>query len=205
MERINNWEQIKGEGESKYITPGVYVCKILRVEDVKDRNYLKVEFDIYEGEFKGYFAERFERYNRWSGTYYQSYTENSHSSFKRFITAVENSNAGFKWNWIESQLVGKVVVFAFGKVEEIVENPKTHRKSLKWLVKPRFPHSIKSYKEGKIDIPEDRYIDPTKVDMSEITPTGQLKQDPNWTPPTSNNEPTKTSVVVDIDTDDLPF
>lgn len=206
MERINNWEQIQEKGEMKYLQPGVYVCKILRVEDVKDKQYLKVEFDIYEGENKGYFAERFERYKRWSGTYYASYKDQSQSSFKRFITAVENSNTGFKWNWIETQLVGKVVVFAFGRVEEIVENPKTKVKSLKWLVKPRYPHSIKSLRDGKVEIPEDRHIDPTKVDITDVEPKGKLQQDPNWTPPTRNSsEPTKPSVNVEIDVDDLPF
>ena len=96
------------------------ICKILKVEDI-DEKYLRVVYDIAEGENKGIFKEAYDNDDRdekkWSYSgqirqYY--YSAKNKEYFARFITSIEKSNAGYKWTWNEQTLVGKLFVANFG-------------------------------------------------------------------------------------------
>ena len=45
---------IQEAGDFTTLLAGAYICIIRNVEDVEDREYLKVTYDIAEGEYKGY-------------------------------------------------------------------------------------------------------------------------------------------------------
>ena len=62
-----NLSDVKEAGQGQQLPAGGYVCKITNVEDVPEKEYLYVEFDIAEGEHKGYFKELEERANFWGG------------------------------------------------------------------------------------------------------------------------------------------
>ena len=42
MKRIENWENIQESTSFKRLTPNGYICKILKVEDHPEKEYLKI-------------------------------------------------------------------------------------------------------------------------------------------------------------------
>lgn len=51
MKALNGYNEVKAStGEYARLPAGGYVCKITKVEDVAAKEYLRVSFDIYEGE-----------------------------------------------------------------------------------------------------------------------------------------------------------
>lgn len=107
-------EEIK---EYKTVTPGGYVCGITKVEDLTDKEYIKVEYDIAEGDNKNYYRELFDSKGFWGGKFIKSYKEKALPFFKAFITAVTKSNKGFVWNDDEKTLVRKLVGLVLAEEE----------------------------------------------------------------------------------------
>lgn len=127
MRKYENFDKVEAyTGEYEKLEPGGYVCKILQVK-VEEKNYghlMRIAFDIAEGEHKDYYKRLFDRTKqngsnevKWRGMYYQTVKEDSLQYFKGFITAIENSNLGYKWNWDEKTLVGKLFGGVFGEEE----------------------------------------------------------------------------------------
>lgn len=109
-----NLANVQEASESKRLPAGVYICVIRNVEDVPDKDYLKVTYDIADGEYKGYYDDLRANHPDWSwvGAYVKSYKEKALPMFKRFCTAVSRSNAGFVFdggaiNSDERTLIGK--------------------------------------------------------------------------------------------------
>lgn len=100
---------VKEASESVRLQPGGYVCKIVSVRDVPADEKLIVEYDIVEGDFKGYYETLYSKHGFWAGKTTRSYKEKALPFFKAFITAVEQSNRGYRWNSDENNLVGKLV------------------------------------------------------------------------------------------------
>lgn len=101
----------------KTLPAGGYICKITLVEDKEDKEYLKLEFDIVEGEFKDYYKTLFENKNFWGGNFIRSYKETALSFFKAFTTAVENSNQNYKFDEDETKLKGKLIGLVLSEEE----------------------------------------------------------------------------------------
>jgi hypothetical protein len=96
------------------------------VEDIDDKEYLKVEFDIAEGEFKGYYAKTREDHPDWdwmsAGRYVKSYKKAALPMFKRFCSAISKSNGSFIFdgnsvNADEKTLIGKHIGLIFQEEE----------------------------------------------------------------------------------------
>ncbi len=119
MKVINDFEKVQAAQEFKGLPPGGYVCQITNVIDDPQREFLKIEFDIADGEFRGHYLERYIANNRqfWPGVTYKSYSGKGLPFFKAFIDAVEQSNSGYHWNWVESTLKGKFIGFVLGEEE----------------------------------------------------------------------------------------
>ena len=115
---------IQEAGEFTRPAPGAYICGIVKAEDVASKEYLKITYDIIEGEFKGYYKEM--RANNpeweWAGAYVKSYKEKALPMFKRFCTAVSRSNGKFVFdggntNHDEKTLKGKKIGLLLGEEE----------------------------------------------------------------------------------------
>lgn len=121
MKRITNIDEVQEAGEGVRLPAGGYICKYTHVEDNANKNYLYMEFDITEGEFKGYFADLNERAGFWAGKCYRSYTDKALPMFKRMCSAVTKSNSGYIFdgntNSDETSLVGKLVGIVLGEEE----------------------------------------------------------------------------------------
>lgn len=132
MEKIENWETVEARGmeDFKTLPAGAYVCKIVNavdyVSEQTGNKSLKVMVDIADGEFKDYFKQRYDNNQnadkKWDNNAckYLGLGETGIPFFKGFITSVENSNAGYTWNWDEKTLRDKKIcgVFSYEEYEK---------------------------------------------------------------------------------------
>jgi hypothetical protein len=116
MRDLNLSEVVENQ-EFARVLPGGYICRIMSIDDVVDREYLKIEYDIAEGNFAGRYQELYNSRGFWGGNFIRSYKEKALPFFKGFITAVENSNKGFIFDNDESKLFGKIVGIVLGEEE----------------------------------------------------------------------------------------
>ena len=105
---------VQEAGEFTTLPAGAYVCVITGVEDVAAKEYLKVSYDIAQGDFKGYYKGMRENHPDWAwiGAYVKSYKPAALPMFKRFCSAVSKSNGNFVFdggavNADEKTLIGK--------------------------------------------------------------------------------------------------
>ena len=125
MKVIENWEQVEAKGmeDFKSLPIGAYECIIRSAEVYKnpttEKESFRVQVDIASGEYKGYFQRRFDNNTNspktWdnNATRYLAFQGDNTAYFKGFITCVENSNPGYKWDWNEEKLKGKKIVGVF--------------------------------------------------------------------------------------------
>lgn len=125
MKVIDNWEQVEAKGmdDFKALPIGAYECVIRNAEVYKNKDTekesVKVQVDIASGEYKGYFQKRYDSNTAsdktWdnNATRYLAFQGGNIAFFKGFITCVENSNPGYKWDWDETKLKGKKVCGVF--------------------------------------------------------------------------------------------
>ena len=125
MEKIENWNEVEAKGmeDFKSLPIGAYECIIRNAEVYKnpttEKKSFRVQVDIATGEYKGYFQKRFDSNTKtdkvWdnNATRYLAFEGDNVSYFKGFITCVENSNPGYKWDWDETKLKGKKVCGVF--------------------------------------------------------------------------------------------
>lgn len=130
------------------LTAGAYICKITGVEDVPINpntgkgDYLRIHYDIAEGDFAGYYEGMREAHPDWTyvGSYIRSYKEAALGMFKRFCSAVSQSNGNFVFdgqkNSDEKTLIGKKIGLVFQE-EEYIGNDGNHKKRL--IVNKEFP------------------------------------------------------------------
>ena len=142
MKRIDMSNVVEA-GTSNRLPAGAYICCITDVEDVSDKEYLKVTYDICEGDYKWYFgAIRSDHPDwKWVGAYTKSYKTSALPMFKRFCTAVSKSNGKFVFdgnavNADEETLVGKKIGLVL-REEEYYSNDGNVRTRL--IVHSEFP------------------------------------------------------------------
>lgn len=133
MQKFKSYETAKAPQEAGERLPtGGYILKIEKAQEVTFNNGnrgLEILFDIHEGEHKGFYAENYrsqtDEDKKWKGKYvaYIPKEDGSEkdnwtaSSFKGMTTAIEESNAGYHWDWDETKLKGKIVGAVFGNKE----------------------------------------------------------------------------------------
>lgn len=115
--KILNLDNVQEAEEFEKVVPGGYVCGITSVEDVPSKEYLRIEYDIAEGKLKNYYRNLYNNKGFWGGSTIKSYKDKALSYFKGFITSVEESNPGYKWDNDESKLIRKLVGFVLGEEE----------------------------------------------------------------------------------------
>lgn len=133
MERINGWDTVEAKGmeDFKILPIGAYECiiKDARIHTNKEngKETLKVSVDIVSGEYKDYFQKRYDnntnKDKKWdnNAVKYLAFQSENVSYFKGFITCVENSNVGYKWNWDETSLKNKKIcgIFQYEEYEKL--------------------------------------------------------------------------------------
>ena len=172
INKIDNWDKVEANyGESKRITAGGYVCVIMacKVETSStNKQMLVVNFDIAEGDFKGYYMEQYKNAPRdnnnpkepkWRGKYYLLLEgDNYEGRLKAFTTSLEESNQGYTWDWNEENLKGK----QFGAIfrdEEYVSNGEIRTVAKIWQVR-----SAKTIRTNEFEIPKKKELSDDQLD-----------------------------------------
>lgn len=115
MKKID-WANVK-EATGNSLEPGGYVCGITSVEDFPDKEYLRFEFDVAEGEHINYYRQLNESKGFWGGSFIKSYKEKAQSFFKQMLVCFEKSNAGFKFNDDEKTFKRKLIGLVLSEEE----------------------------------------------------------------------------------------
>lgn len=116
-----DWNSVEEIKDFDKLPAGGYVCEITSVEDKEDKEYLYLEFDIAEGEYKNYYRNLYDSKNFWGAHFIKSYKEKARGFFKKMLIAFEKSNSGFKFNNDEKTLKRKLIGLVIG-YEEYVGN-----------------------------------------------------------------------------------
>ena len=139
------------------IEPGWYPGTILEVKQTQTAwgdESVTFFFDIIDGKYKQYFSKNYKADSnpdkKWRGTLEQSITEKGIPYFKGLITAIEESNPGFKWDFEESSLKGKKVGIGFRK-EWYEKNGED-----KYVIRAFAFRDIAKVISGELEIPKDR-------------------------------------------------
>lgn len=115
MRAFTNYDNISAAhaGGGGILPSGAYVVVIQNAVDHPDepKPYLTITFDIAEGEHAGKWANESPD-NEWRHSFRQYYNSDfGEQRLKAIFEAVEASNPGYRWNWQESTLVGKLCGF----------------------------------------------------------------------------------------------
>ncbi|SHN77504.1 hypothetical protein [Desulfitobacterium chlororespirans] len=157
MKKYSGYDKTEAfTGEYEKLQLGGHVCVILKVS-VEEKEYgdlMRIGFDIADGPNEGFYDRQFQRKKqnnsdaKWPGMYYQTVRKDDLRYFKGFIQAIEQSNLGYKWDWDEKTLNGKLFGGVFGE-EEYVANDG----SIKTAVKCFYVRSVEQIRKG-VDVPE---------------------------------------------------
>lgn len=129
-----NWKEVEAArpGEFNRLPAGGYICKITAVDDEPKKEYLKFEFDIADGDFKGYFRELYDNKGFWAAHFIKSYKTKAQGFFKQMLECIEASNRNFKaddFGSDERVLNNKYIGLVLG-YEEYVGNDNTVKQRL---------------------------------------------------------------------------
>ena len=119
--KMKKWTSVQasGNGGGVRVPAGGYVFMCTGVEDVPSREYLRLTYDIAEGEYKGAFSQGYAADNEWTHQFTVSYSERAEGLFKRLLECLEASNPSFNvaaWEQTsnEQAFVGKLFGAAVG-------------------------------------------------------------------------------------------
>ena len=165
MKKINDFDKVQENGGGfKRIPDGAYIVGVKKVEDVSDKEFLRLELDICKGEYKNWYQQQYDADNRetkyWprDGVLVRSYKEKALPFFKGFITAITKSNPKFEWKWNEQDLKNKVFGIVVGTEEYLKKNGGVGTRPYIDSV-----HSVEAIEKGDYTVPEVKKLDPTKV------------------------------------------
>ena len=211
IRRPNNWNEVKEFSDRQKLPLGAYVCKVKRaaVQANEFGEQLCIVFDIVEGEFSGFFNDDFKNNNsenkKWKGVLRIFIPKDDGSekdewtkrSFKGMVTAFEKSNPGYKWNWDEASLTGKLIGILF-RNEEWEYDGKTG-----WTVRPFRAISIDSVRSEDFTLPKDK---PLKKNDSGFSAGGfgSGSSVPNYSIP-NYSAPSSNFAILNDDDAELPF
>ena len=164
IRKPNNWNEVQEFSDRQKLPLGAYVCKVKQAK-VVDNNYgsqLALLFDITEGEYAGFFQKDYagntNQDKKWRGLLRawlpkddgSERDEMTKRSFKGMVTAFENSNPGYQWDWNENSLTGKTIGILF-RNEEWEYNGKSG-----WAVRPFRAISADTVRSEEYTLPKDK-------------------------------------------------
>lgn len=202
-----NWNEVKEISDRAKLPLGAYVCqtKQCRVIDTDYGSQLVILFDIYEGEYKGFYAADYasntQQDKKWKGSLRVWLPKDDGSEkdeltkriLKGVLSSFENSNLGYNWNWNEKTLENKFVGIVY-RNEEWEYDGKTG-----WAVRPFRAVSVESVRSGSYTLPKDKPL--ANKTENAFQPMNNSYQQPMNTLPKSD-----VNGFVQVDDDDeLPF
>lgn len=151
-------EASKSSGSGGQLKPGAYVCKILGVKLTerpdKDGDLLQIQFDIAEGDQKGFFKAKYDAETKEDKKYKGKvtiYPPNDNTTeawkkeaFTKWTNAIEESNDGYTWDWDEKKWKDKLVGIVFGQTGTVIEGKEIV------YTEARFPIAAQNVRNGAV-------------------------------------------------------
>ena len=173
MKKFNKFEtaQVKTGSVFEPLPKGAYVIKVLRAEECRnkkdDGSYIKVAFDIAEGEYTDFYKKQFDavtdedKHWPYDGIYNLVAPDDDSpqwqiDNFGTFVAALEDSNDGYHWDWDETKWKG-LVLGALFRNEQNESNGKVYDH-----IRPfwfRQAQNVRDNKYGRL--PKDKLIEQT--------------------------------------------
>lgn len=156
------------DGSFERFPAGGHICQIIKAWCETTQNgseQLVLALEVAEGEYKGFFGKQYnDRRSRnqdakWPCIFKQfalGMDGQTNPYFKGMLKSIEESNAGYKWNWNEGSLANKFIGMIF-REEEFEANDG----SIKTTVRPAFPRSVQRIRDG-VDVPEIKRLNGNK-------------------------------------------
>ena len=212
MKKFLGYEEAKtNEFENKErLQLGPHYCKILeakivqmKTQDGRPFEQLQLRIDITEpDEQAGFYNKKFQEdakedalNAKWKGYYNLTVPEDNSeefikNNFKTLTTSIEKSNPGYKWNWEENTLVGKIFCGVFGLEEFVNLEGNTIT-----FTRCRFVRSTENM--DKISIPKVKLADKTTMDYEEYIEMKKAER--------KNSNNNTNSELSKIEDNSLPF
>jgi hypothetical protein len=179
MKRVD-MTNVQEAGDFTRLPAGAYICKITNVEDIPDKEYLKVSYDIAEGTYAGYYTKTREDHPDWAwvGAYVKSYKTKALPMFKRFCSAVSKSNGAFVFdgstvNADERTLIGKRIGIVLQEEEYYSDSGE---KRTRLIVNKEFP--VDKLAEQKVPAPKLLPEDPNGAEAFVAVASGTAEEIP---------------------------
>ncbi len=148
---------------------GGYVLKILKtkIETYSWGQVLVLMIDVAEGQHAGFYQKNYngqQQDKKWKGKYRINLPKNDGSEqdewsirkLKSAMTAVEKSNEGYKWDWNENSLIGKLVGGLFGNKEYEYNGKRGFYTDCRAFC------SVEKIRSGEFEIPKDKLLNDGK-------------------------------------------
>lgn len=121
MRPIANFSTVQATGNFERLPAGGYVIRITEIQDEPAKQYLRVTYDIAEGEYKDHYKDSDADHVR-SHQFIRSYKDTALGMFKAFTKAIDESNGTNYTEQVEkglneAQLTGKVLGVLIGEEE----------------------------------------------------------------------------------------
>jgi len=168
---LDNIEEMGGSSFKK-LPAGGYVCIITDAESNDADQYMKITYDIYEGEFKKYYSDEFGQKNPWAHSFRSYWKGGAAGMYKHFLSCIDKSNGtnfveqvkyGFPDEALKMKLIG--VVF---QAEEYLSNKGDIRTRLN---QDSFA-TADEIRTGQFKVPELIKYVPTSEPAAFLKPTG---------------------------------
>lgn len=149
LENVTAVEETQSAG---YLIPiNGYFCRITNIEDVEAKEYIKISYDIADGEFKNFYEKAV-----YPPYFIRSYKPAALGFFKGFIECVEKSNPDYKFNEENlNDIIGKFIGLVINQEEYV--NKSGEVKVINTVDACR---SCQAIKEGDFNLPKFKSITP---------------------------------------------
>ena len=159
---------------------GGYICRIVGVADDPGKEYLKINYDIVDGIYAGYYQQLWQNRQFWGGTLVKSYKDKALPFFKAFLGVIKESNENFLYDgkiFANEQLLTGMYI---GIVLAEEQYRDTKSGSIKTRLYDSSLQSVQSIRDGNYTIPELKLLAPSSVapDPFAVPPTGSPSAPP---------------------------
>ena len=167
MKQFSNFDTIRQTADHDGVTqlpPGAYICRILATRYIAPvdgkSGQVAIQFDISEGSFSNFFRNLYDNNTqpdrKWKGktvvweprddgTNKDEWTKRT---LARWVSALEDSNSGYKWDWDETKWAGKLVGIIFGRVGTVIDGTQVE------YTEASRPTSVNKVRSGDYKIPD---------------------------------------------------
>ncbi len=181
IRKPNRYDDVQVYEAAERLPVGGYVLKILgtKVEEYSWGDVLVLRIDVVEGDHAGFYQKNYNAQTenkKWKGTYRINLPKNdgteqdewSIKKLKSAMTAIENSNEGYKWDWNEKSLAGRIVGGLFGNKEWEMNGNRGFYTDCRALC------SVERIRSGNFQIPADKLLNNNSSNTSSFDSFGDM-------------------------------